>query len=219
MGTSRNPFGAGVAACLAAANLFRGTFLPDGATALDSDLRFSALSCDRAQAPTRDRRTAWRLENDAVLIGAGAVGTAAIWALARAPLSGSVHVVDPEAIELSNIQRYVLAERSDEGRVKVELVAAVPTLGMTLVPYVGELESFLSENGYVWDRFLLGLDSARDRRAAQASLPRWIANAWTQPGDLGVSVHPRYAGEGACVACLYLPAASGLMKTSWSRRH
>ena len=50
---------------------------------------------------------------------------------------------------------------------------------------------------------LLALDSAKDRRAAQASLPRRIANAWTQPGDLGVSRHDFLAG--ACVNCLYLP--------------
>lgn len=52
---------------------------------------------------------------------------------------------------------------------------------------------------------LLALDSAADRRAAQASLPRWIANAWTQPNDLGDSVHPSFGRGGACVACLYLP--------------
>ena len=48
------------------------------------------------------------------------------------------------------------------------------------------------------------LDSARDRRAVQGSLPRWIANAWTQVGDLGVSSHG-FLGPDACLACLYLP--------------
>ena len=38
----------------------------------------------------------------------------------------------------------------------------------------------------------------------QGSLPRWIANAWTQTGDLGVSSHS-FLGQGACLACLYLP--------------
>jgi hypothetical protein len=30
-------------------------------------------------------------------------------------------------------------------------------------------------------------------------------NAWTQPGDLGVSAHAPFGGSQACVACLYLP--------------
>src|SRR5262249_8213226 len=46
----------------------------------------------------------------------------------------------------------------------------------------------------------------RDRRSVQATLPQWIANAWTQTGDLGISVHSRFDGKGACLACLYLPA-------------
>jgi hypothetical protein len=102
--------------------------------------------------------------------------------------------------------RYVLAERSDEGRSKVEVGAALETTGV-LIPFAGTVAEFLSTHGYSWGSFLLGLDSARDRRSAQASLPRWIANAWTQPGDLGVSTHPRFGHEGACVACLYLPTS------------
>jgi hypothetical protein len=55
---------------------------------------------------------------------------------------------------------------------------------------------------------LVALDSAADRRTVQASLPEWIVNAWTQPGDLGVSIHGRFSGVGACLNCLYLPAGS-----------
>jgi hypothetical protein len=51
---------------------------------------------------------------------------------------------------------------------------------------------------------LVAVDSARDRRQVQAALPPWVANAWTQPGDLGVSDHD-FGGDGACLACLYLP--------------
>jgi hypothetical protein len=38
----------------------------------------------------------------------------------------------------------------------------------------------------------------------QGALPRWIANAWTQETDLGVSRHAFVDGR-ACLACLYLP--------------
>src|SRR5439155_8163962 len=65
--------------------------------------------------------------------------------------------------------------------------------------------SFVSTNGYKRAWALAAFDSAQARRELQASLPRWVANAWTQPGDLGVSVHPRFASRGACVTCLYLP--------------
>jgi hypothetical protein len=205
VGESENPFGAGVAACLAAANVFRRVFLPAWQGTVDTSVRFSALHLDRVARAARGPGGPWRLNDEAVMVGVGAIGNAAVWALARAPLQGTLHLVDPEAIELGNLQRYVLTRRSDEAAAKVDLAAAVPTRGLSMVPHQLTLARFLSRHGYMWDAFLLGLDSARDRRSAQAALPRWIANAWTQPGDLGVSVHPRFGVAGACVACLYLP--------------
>lgn len=205
IGDSANPFGAGAAACLAAANVFRRVFLPDSAVQVDESVRLSLMAMDRVAQPTPARRDTWRLRDSAVLAGVGAVGNAALWALARARLEGMLHLVDPQKIELSNIQRYVVASRSDDGRAKVDVGVGVPTNGLTLVPQEMTLEAFLSSHGYVWDAFLIGLDTAGDRRAAQAALPRWIANAWTQPRDLGVSIHPAFGDDGACVACLYLP--------------
>ena len=72
------------------------------------------------------------------------------------------------------------------------------------LPHQGTWASFLEDEGYQWERVLVALDSAYDRRAVQGSLPRWIANAWTQLGDLGVSSHC-FLGQDACLACLYLP--------------
>lgn len=204
-GDSENPFGAAVAACLATSNIFRRVFLRDWEAHADKDLRFSAWSMDRVDRATRVREHAWRLSGEAVLAGVGAVGNAALWVLARAPIEGSLHLVDPEDVELSNVQRYILTTRSDVGRSKVELGASRETRGLTIIPHDLTLSEFLSQQGYAWDYFLLGLDSARDRRAAQTSLPRWMANAWTQPGDLGLSTHPQFGGEGACVSCLYIP--------------
>jgi Prokaryotic E2 family C/ThiF family len=205
IGDSENPFGAGAAACLAAGNVFRRVFFTDWHASVDPSVRFSTLHLDRVDRATRGPGGRWQLDDEAVIVGVGAVGNAAAWALARAPLLGAIHLVDPEAIELGNLQRYVLTRRSDEAKAKVELAASVPTRGLSMIPHHLTLAQFLSRHGYAWDYFLLALDTARDRRSAQAALPRWIANAWTQPGDLGVSVHPRFGFAGACVACLYLP--------------
>jgi hypothetical protein len=97
----------------------------------------------------------------------------------------------------------VMAERKDETKSKVEVLARYFTGGIQAKPHALNFETFVASQGYTWPRMILALDSARDRRAAQASLPQWIANAWTQPGDLGVSSHDFF--NGACVACLYLP--------------
>lgn len=205
IGSTTNPFGAGAAACLACANIFRGVFLGNAAN-LDNQVTLSTFrhSGDAPRLPDR-------LDiGEGVLFGAGAVGMAALWTLAAAPIIGTLHVVDHQSVDLGNLQRYVLAVRQDEGRAKVEVVSThFRDRLLRIIEHPLQHADFLSRCGYRWDRVLLALDSARDRRAVQATLPKWVANSWTQPGDLGVSVHPRFGEAAACVACLYLPEDKG----------
>ena len=203
LGQADNPLGAGAAACLASAGLFRTVF---GLGPLDRGVRFSTLVQDRVVTPIAAPRRRWHLDEDAVLFGVGAIGNAAAWALERSALQGRLHLVDAEAVDLGNLQRYVLCNRDDVGVAKVELPGRDDGgRGLELVRHSATMQDFLADEGYVWGNFLLALDSAADRRAAQAALPAWVANGWTQPGDLGCSVHPDFCDEGACVACLYLP--------------
>ncbi|SRR6266568_528099 len=199
VGSSDNPFGAGAAACLAAANVFRWVFLQENPL-LDKDLTFSVLESELSR--TGDTPLPVTLD-EIVLVGAGAIGNAAAWAFSRLPMEGVLRIVDHEVIDLGNLQRYVLAERDDEGRNKVDVVARYFNGKVRAKAHALKFEDFVVSEGYLWARMMLALDSSRDRRAAQASLPQWIANAWTQPGDLGVSSHDFL--NGACVTCLYLP--------------
>jgi hypothetical protein len=202
-GESSNPFGAGTAACLAVGSIFRAVFL-DGESQLDCDTQLSALDFLTGSNATPGTAEVDTLDiGETVLVGAGAIGHAALWAFERAPCHGRLHVVDNERLELSNLQRYVLGTRQDEHRLKTE-IAEEHAGTIEITGYPMEWESFCAENGYHWEHVLVALDSARGRRAVQASLPMWIANAWTQPGDLGVSTHP-WTETGACLSCLYLP--------------
>jgi hypothetical protein len=199
VGNSENPFGAGGAACFATANLFRLVFLGHD-DSLDKELFFSTLNggpCASENLPI-----AGSLEQ-IVLVGAGAIGNAAAWALARAPMEGTVHIVDHQLVDLGNLQRYVLAERRRENAIKVDVLAKHFVTRMQAKPHHEKFADFVEKQGYGWRKMLLALDSSGDRRAAQASLPKWVANAWTQPGDLGVASHDFLSG--ACVSCLYLP--------------
>lgn len=206
IGASDNPFGAGAAACMATGALFRHIFI-DGH--IDSGLRLSTYLGDiGASPPDLALPQPWPL-GELVLVGAGAIGNAAVWALTRSPAAGTVHVVDDETVDLGNLQRYVLAVRADENAVKVQVAArAGEDAGLDMRPHEQSWAQFLAEHGYAHEQVLLALDSAQARRDAQASLPRRIVNAWTQPGDLGVSQHSVFGGDGACVACLYLADAA-----------
>lgn len=200
VGDSGNPFGAGAAACLGAANLFRQVFVPSAE--LDDDLVFNVASGHQVETGTRSDEP-WALNTDCTLAGVGAIGNGAVWALARCREKARVRFVDPEKVELSNLQRYVLCLQEDVNQLKTSVAArfleeAGEEFPMSWAEYTEKM-------GYDDHFVLVALDSARDRRQVQASLPEWVVNAWTQPGDLGVSVHGRLGSEGACLACLYLP--------------
>lgn len=201
-----NPFGAGAAACLAAANVFRAVFaefLEHGA--LDETVTFSLLNLERGDAGAGQDVGAVDV-GETHLAGAGAIAHGTVWALARLPeVHGTLHTTDPETLDLGNLQRYVLASNADLGTIKVELLRRAFTQPRLRVePHPKSWGAYLLDRGdWHLQRVLVALDSVDDRIAVQASLPRWIANAWTQTGDLGVSRHDFL--NGACLACLYVP--------------
>jgi len=207
-GTSANPFGAAAVACFGAANAFRAVFssqLPEGA--LDESFALSLLDYEpSSNAPTNPELGPVDL-GESHLVGLGAIGNGAVWTLSRVPeLSGELHLVDHEEVDLTNLQRYVLAMMADVGTSKVTLAEGVLRgTGLQVKAHPERWGAYLAARGDCnLQRVAVAMDSADDRRAVQAALPRWIVNAWTQPDDLGVSRHS-FLGVHACLACLYMP--------------
>lgn len=62
------------------------------------------------------------LASSALVIGAGGLGSAAIAYLAAAGV-GRIGIIEPDRVELSNLQRQVMYETMDQGRLKVEAAA------------------------------------------------------------------------------------------------
>lgn len=209
VGDSDIPFGAGAAACLSASAIFRLLLDPTAPTPGNAELSCLHGATPILEADLTDQE--WSLPARTVLVGAGAIGQAAIWALARSPLTGTLHIADHEPIDPGNLQRYVLSTTADTGKPKATFAAGHIKAGaaggwnrLTAVAHDTDWVGARAEAGTDWEAALAAVDSAAARRAVQASLPRWTANAWTQPGDLGASDH-NFLG-GACIACLYLPA-------------
>lgn len=201
------PIGAGVAACLAAGALFR--LLLDPTAPRPGDAELAALPEPLPVA------TSFALPERTALVGAGAVGQAFLWALSRSPVTGALVVVEPEHVDLGNLQRYVLTDMGSVGRSKTEVagehvesaVQAGGIHGLEVKDHPGEWATAMTRLGPRWDAVAVAVDSAEARRGVQASLPQWLVNAWTQTGDLGVSTHDFL--QGACCACLYLPVGTG----------
>lgn len=210
-GATGNPFGAGAAACFAAANVFRTVFaeqLPGGDP--DENLALSMLTYDAASSPGGLDPGTGDL-GEAHLVGLGAIGNGAVWALSRSEgLRGTLYLVDHETVEQSNLQRYVMAGQADLGVPKVDFAAAaLAGSALDVRPHAQRWCDYVSARGdWRFERVAVALDSAADRLAVQGSLPRWIVNAWTQDIDLGVSRHGFDDGK-ACLACLYVPEGAG----------
>ena len=202
------PFGADAAACLGVANLFRATFanqLEDGRC--DESWQMSLLDCDPACTAPSSPVLGNVDFGETHLVGLGAIGNGCIWSLSRLNnIHGTLHVIDHETIEISNLQRYVLTVDASEGVSKVDLAKSFLTAtGLRVQEHACRWSRYLQKrNDWMLRRVAVAVDSAKDRQAIQASLPEWLVNAWTQMGDLGVSRH-RFIGDQACLACLYLP--------------
>lgn len=146
-------------------------------------------------APTFDR---------AYLVGAGAVGEAAALTLREAHAVGTLAGVDPQAIDLGNLQRYLLAFDRHVGESKVSVLAEQLAGSGVTVEQIPTAWGADERTQQPVDTVLAALDTISGRIELQASLPRRIYNAYTQPLDIGWSRHEGFGNE-PCLACLYWP--------------
>jgi molybdopterin/thiamine biosynthesis adenylyltransferase len=207
-GLSENPLGAGAAACVGAANVFRSIFAGElGDDLTDTQVNFSLLDMRTVDGGSVNPAVGTLALPDVHLVGAGAIGHGFLWAMARLAWRGTLHVVDPEAITDSNLQRYVLATAKDRDKQKAVMVRRwiKASKGRKLVLHGCDWATHIATvPAHKVDIAISALDSANARIALQASLPRRIFNAWTQNGEAGVSRHG-FLGDMACLACMYLP--------------
>jgi len=202
------PFGADAAACIGVANLFRATFqdqLEDAPS--DETWQMSLLDFDPCASRPSNPVPVNADFDETHLIGLGAIGNGCVWTLSRLRgLRGTLHLVDNQCVELSNLQRYTLTDSSSIGLSKADFAKdRLASTGLNVIPHPYRWGNYLAQrNNWILPRVAAAVDTASDRQAIQAALPEWIVNAWTQVGDLGVSRH-RFLGDQACLACLYLP--------------
>jgi ThiF family len=141
------------------------------------------------------------------LVGAGAIGQAMVYALSALQVKGSLVVVDPEVLSISNLQRYILSTDEDVAKSKCDVVARVLAKSGLEVIKSQVIWGEDPEIVRLAENVCVAVDSAGARIDIQASLPRRIYNAWTQPADIGWTRHEHF-GEDPCLACLYMPVGS-----------
>jgi hypothetical protein len=202
-GAPDNVFAAAVAAALGARESFRRLVVQADSPERPVQLNLLTLKTGPPDAHADSAPVITDLGHT-LIAGVGAVGDAALWCLRRhKDVSGTVYVIDPEEIELSNLQRYVLARISDCDLPKTELTKR-ELEGTRL--RVCELEGRLGDVRVPEEieNILVSVDNVEGRRIAQSLLPRLVINGSTSDTGCGVSWHD-FARGGGCLCCVYHP--------------
>jgi len=206
-GHSNNPFASGAVACFGAANIFRTVFaeqLPYSKN--DEEFSFSLLEFTTDNNFYNPEIGEINID-ETVLVGLGAIGNGVVWALSKLPkIEGSLILVDHEPIELSNLQRYILADQNSIDKKKVDIANVfLQHTSLKIHPVPSNWNDYITARAS-WNikSVAVCVDSAEDRIEVQGALPKKIFNAWTQQEDIGVSRHIHFV-ESACLCCLYFP--------------
>ena len=210
-----NPYSSGAAAALAAWRVFQTVVVqPEEKSKIFPDISLSLLDYG-TEAGQADPLPAINIGEVAVA-GIGAVGNPALWAWSKhAGLTGELHLIDPEDVELSNLQRYCLPVHADVGIGKVQMAQReLRNTELTLNLWPCSLEDFASNYSGIdkLPTICVSVDNVDGRRAAQALLPRLVVNGWTSDSGLGASWH-RFVGSSACLGCFYHPKGASLSQT------
>lgn len=212
-GEEGNPIGPLCAASRLAAHAFRHQLaaeLGDPGTVVST--YFSALDYRASAEPLPVAPEVLPRSLEAVLVGAGSVGGASVYALARVPgLVGQLDVVDPQSLEPGNPDRAILATAAlaagREPKVAVALAALSHQDGLRARGHESDVAAFVAAREREWPLPLCicGVDSPESRRSLQDCLPLDVVNAACAPREVMISGHR--TGSGPCLCCLQMEEA------------
>lgn len=211
-----NPFGASAAACLATGEVFKHMRGPvQGARHVAEPLCFSTYDLQICSAgagsPANPDLPASVDAGRLTVCGAGAVAHSFCLSLGLVGgLEASLFVIDrrrsysmgDEAIEPTNLARYVLAGRGDLGRPKAEVLCErASEMGLRAEPSDDGIEAVAGRGGLSnADHVVSCVDNNRARHAIQGQLPRIIRGGSVYDLCSRVSVYD-LAGGTACLRC------------------
>jgi molybdopterin/thiamine biosynthesis adenylyltransferase len=207
-GNSLIPFGAGFSACIGVSNIFRFVFRDFiDETEFDDDFSFSliGLQFENNSPAVKSKRIDL---GHFILVGFGAIGNGAVWALSNAPfIKGKLTIVEPENIEITNLQRYVLADERHIKKPKIDISKEYLNNALLKIdPIQSDWASHLNDkNDWANRTILVAIDNVKDRIRIQSSLPEKLINSYTEKNVVGISRHLKFDKE-ACLVCTYLPS-------------
>src|SRR5437660_1931897 len=127
------------------------------------------------------------------VISGGAIAQAALYALSRIPrVEGQARVIEAEASDLTNINRYAFLRRSRVGEPKAGHLASLDLGRLRIVGVpLRYVERTLADIGSLAPNVLVGVDHVPSRWAVQHARPHWLGIGATSDYSAVVSFHGR----------------------------
>jgi molybdopterin/thiamine biosynthesis adenylyltransferase len=205
LGREPNPIGAGAAACLGTSEIFKDLVPRQNFTEYVQDVCFSALdySVDKPDAENPKFPDAMNV-GKVQMVGVGAVGSATIAFLDLMPLTGEIELIDSETVELSNLNRYMIAAIEDVGESKVAVGRKYLSSheGVTVNAFCGKYEKYVEEKGRGNADVVLPLvDNNEARHQVQMNMPQ--STIYGTTGDWTLTVARHKPLEDDCIICRY----------------
>jgi molybdopterin/thiamine biosynthesis adenylyltransferase len=215
-----NPIGALAGAALAAGDVFKILFKarwPENRIARQVELCAGAFSFWDYSASEASPRLE-PVELDAVLVGCGGVGSGVVCAFGAlgGALSGAFRIVDPDDLDLYNLNRVTFGSLSEAGRAAKKAASAKTYLG-ACVPMlrVEAIELNYSQFKRLTPRredrryplVLTGLDTDDTRHEVQMDLPRRLVDGATG-AQFNCVVESVHFGLRGCLGCSRLSPAA-----------
>lgn len=197
------PFGAGLAAVAATAEIFRRTMRMFGEKSRVEPLREHNLGETRNVTIELPRLGLADAQLGSVdMISAGALTTAALYMLLRVPnLTAAFRVIDDDTATVENLNRYLLLTRDWIGRRKVDVLASHQREGIAVSPVAARMtEASVQGLLPLAERVLVGVDDIPSRWVAQRYSPGWVGVAATSHFETLISEH---TPDSACSGCLH----------------
>lgn len=210
----RNPLSAIYIASLCVGEVFKLLVKDYTPVEIKDDFIYDFITHGKANQPITNPLLPLHFDLNLNLIGCGAIGQAIAFALDQFELSGKITLIDPDIIDESNKQRYLLAFNENIGMSKTEflsryLINNKNSLLNTLEfmhPY--EVSITIYDSLFSMEDTFVSVDNKRTRVNIQASLPKNIWNIWTDTAQgilrYGIGKH-EFLNEYQCLACAYYP--------------
>jgi molybdopterin/thiamine biosynthesis adenylyltransferase len=136
------------------------------------------------------------------VVGGGAITTSLLYCLARVPaLAGALRIIEPDRVDISNLNRYPLMRRSDCGRNKVDVLSKIRTERLVVGGEATRFDAGSAEDiGPLSSRVLVGVDDIPSRWTVQRACDGWLCVAGTSHLYALVTTHPP---GGPCAGCVH----------------